>query len=351
MLSNEILITSFYSLLSSTLSVVNKYILDGFPFPAFVLAVQLSSTASMIYAGHLAGCVTLSPVTKQIILGFIPLTVGFFFLIASSLLLMANGPFYLFLICKSLVPFFMSLSETAYFGTPHPTLQSFLAMAGMAVGSVFYARYDVEIRVTSLYYAALFICCSIVEGLVAKQTIQKFDLNQSTRTLLMNALSCPVAFAWTILLETNAITEIDLKSTLILGISCALGLGMGISTMYMRTMFSATYVSVVGVCNKFLSLLFANAVLTGSSSRQGTLSTAFVLLCGSFYDGNSSKSPEIHSKFRRLTPILFTSAVVVFFAMNEQSFITSLPSTTSKESATSGKVFLGSKTRDYKHRQ
>ncbi len=285
---NEVTTTLIYSLLSSTLSVVNKYTLDKFPFPAFVLAVQLTSSALVIHLGSKVGFINLSSVSWEILLGFVPLTISFFFLLGSSLLLMANSPFNVFLICKSLTPFFMSLSETLYFRTPCPSLQSFTAMAGMVIGSVLYTRYDARFSATYLLYAVLFICCSIFEGLIAKQTIEKFALDQTTRTLLMNALACPISIIWTLCTETIAATQLELSSAISLGISCALGLGMGIATMQMRTIFSATYVAVVGVCNKFLSLGFASLVLSGSPRFQSTLSTAFVLLCSSFYNGNSN---------------------------------------------------------------
>ncbi len=354
----EVITTLIYSLLSSTLSVVNKRTLDGFPFPAFVLAVQLTSTAVVMYAWHLVFCVKFSSITKQIVLGFLPLMLAFFFLLASSLLLMANSPFYVFLICKSLTPFFMSLSEALYFGTPYPTLKSFLAIAGMTLGSVMYSSYEaVHLSYKCLFYAVLFICCSVFEGLIAKQTIQKFALNQTTRTFLMNVLSCPIAVTWAIVLERKAIVEIKLSSAVTLGMSCALGLGMGIATMHMRTMFTATYVSVVGVCNKFLSLIFANLVLTDLPSRQSTLSTAFILLCGSFYNENSYHSSTATCrknvwKFMRFTLLLIVTIFAAVPVLNEIGYVTKLPSTSNSKdhsSATSGKLFLGSKTRDYKH--
>ncbi|OUS41758.1 hypothetical protein BE221DRAFT_65015, partial [Ostreococcus tauri] len=268
----QVITTLTYSLLSSTLSVVNKYTLDTFPFPAFVLAVQLTSTAAVIYVGRVVRWVNLSLVSREIVLGFVPLTMSFFALLASSLLLMANSPFNVFLICKSLTPFFMSLSETLYFGTSWPTLHVF-------------------------------------EGVIAKQTIQKFTLKQTTRTLLVNALACPIAIIWALCMETKALTEIKLNSTLSLGISCVLGLGMGMATMHMRTIFSATFVSVVGVCNKFVSLVLANLVLSGSHSLQSTLSTAFVLLCGSFYNGNSARSTS--TRRDNVVVLLLTCFVVI----------------------------------------
>ena len=341
--------TLIYSLLSSTLSVVNKYTLDKFPFPAFVLAVQLTSSASVIHLGSMVGFVNLSSVSWEILLGFVPLTISFFLLLGSSLLLMANSPFNVFLICKSLTPFFMSLSETLYFRTPCPSLQSFMAMAGMAIGSVLYTRYDAHFSATYLLYAGLFICCSVFEGLIAKQTIEKFALNQTTRTLLMNALACPIAIIWALCQETTAATQIKLSSAISLGISCALGLGMGIATMQMRTIFSATYVAVVGVCNKFLSLGFASLVLSGSPRFQSTLSTAFVLLCSSFYNGNSARSTVWGHNFM-ITTVL--SALILFMistgALNERPFVTKRPLTNNDgSSATSGKLFSGSKTRLY----
>lgn len=343
--------TLIYSLLSSTLSVVNKFTLDEFPFPAFVLAVQLTSSASVIYLGSEVGFVNLSSVSWEIVFGFVPLTISFFFLLASSLLLMANSPFNVFLICKSLTPFFMSLSETLYFRTPCPSLQSFISMAGMAIGSVLYTRYDAHLSATYLVYALLFICCSVFEGLIAKQTIEKFALNQTTRTLLMNALACPIAIIWTICTETTVVTQLKLSSALSLGISCALGLGMGIATMQMRTIFSATYVAIVGVCNKFLSLVFASLLLSGSPSFQSTLSTAFVLLCSSFYNGNSAVSAVQGETLMRKTVL---SALILFMittgTLNERPFVTKPPATNNHgSSATSGKLFSGSKTRLYEH--
>ena len=313
----QVITTLTYSMLSSTLSVVNKYTLDSFPFPASVLAVQLTSTAAVIYVGRVVRHVNLSLISQEIILGFVPLTMSFFALLASSLLLMANSPFNVFLICKSLTPFFMSLSETLYFGTSWPTLQSFVAMLGMAIGSVLYTRYDVQVSATCLLYAVFFIICSVFEGVIAKQTIQKFTLNQTTRTLLMNALACPIAIIWALCMETKALTEIKLNSTLSLGISCVLGLGMGTATMHMRTIFSATYVSV-GVCNKFVSLVLANLVLSGSHSLQSTLSTAFVLLCGSFYNGNSATGSSTGTRSR----VTRRNCVVVLLLT---SFVVTLP--------------------------
>jgi len=338
--------TLIYSLLSSTLSVVNKYTLDKFPFPAFVLAVQLTSSASVIRLGSELGFVNLSSVSWKIILGFVPLTISFFFLLASSLLLMAKSPFNVFLICKSLTPFFMSLSETLYFRTPCPSLQSFMAMTGMAIGSVLYTRYDEHFSASYLLYAALFICCSVFEGLIAKQTIEKFALNQTTRTLLMNALACPIAIIWTLCTEATAATQIKLSSVISLGISCALGLGMGIATMQMRTICSATFVAIVGVCNKFLSLGFASLVLSGSPSFQSTLSTAFVLLCSSFYNGNSAKSTFLRWDLMRTCALALILFMMSTGTLNERLFVTKPPSTNNDgSSATSGKLFSGSKTR------
>lgn len=307
----KVITTLSYSLLSCTLSVVNKYILDVFPYPVFLLAIQLTSNATALYTGCLVCCVRLDRITRDRVIGFLPLVLGFFFLLASSLLLMDNAPFHTFLICKSLTPFFMGLSEALTFGTPYPTPQSLLAVVGMALGSVMYASYDEKSSATGLLYAVLFICCTLFEGLIARRTIQKFDLNQVTRTFLLNALACPLAITWALVRDKKAVSGIQPSSVLPLCMACFLGLGMSISTMHMRTMFSATCVSVVAVCNKFLSLGFANLVLDGSLTRQSTLSTAFVLLCGFFYNENSSTATHICTKARVSIYLTLAAAFVL----------------------------------------
>ena len=360
----QVMITIVYSLTSSILSVMNKYLLDFYPYPGSVLTFQLLSTALLIYVFSFVGIKPLRQITVNVAIGFLPLVFSFFLLLSSSLLLLENSHFPVFIICKSLTPFFMSLSESLYFRAPCPGFQSLSALVGMIAGSFMYTKYDLTYNDSPcIVYSIMFIFASVLEGLVAKQTIRMFDdLDEVTRTFLMNSLSVPLAMVWSILRENGSASAMTNKSVFVLILSCVLGLVMGLTTMYMRATFSATYVSVVSVCNKFLSLFFASFVLQGSTTLRGTLSTVFVLVCGTLYTEQRPSDNEItHSiglRARKFMPLVLALFFTLIFAVTDDiAWMTTKSSFMEKgiqgcdavieQSATSGTLFEGIKTRNF----
>ena len=95
---------------------------------------------------------------------------------------------------------------------------------------------------------------------MAKTTIEKVRLNNWSRSYNINVLSIPLAAAQMLAANEHLHffredNEWSAKTVTLLAASCVMGLGMSVATMWIREAISATSVSVVATCNKFISEL------------------------------------------------------------------------------------------------
>ena len=73
--------------------------------------------------------------------------------------------------------------------------------------------------------------------------------------------------------------EFTNRAVLALGCSCVFGVGMGVFTMLIRDALSATSVSVVATCNKFLSEIVNYFIWNNHASLDGAGAVFFIIFC------------------------------------------------------------------------
>ena len=66
--------------------------------------------------------------------------------------------------------------------------------------------------------------------------------------------------------------------------SCVMGLGMSVATMWLREAISATSVSVVATCNKFISELVNWVIWNKHTTSDGLWAVLIIMVCGVFYE-------------------------------------------------------------------
>ena len=74
------------------------------PAPNFILFCQFFATAVMLIIAHSLKLVEVEPLTKEIAIAFIPLTVSFFALLLAGMEVMQRAPLETFIAVKSLTP-------------------------------------------------------------------------------------------------------------------------------------------------------------------------------------------------------------------------------------------------------
>ena len=276
-----------YCAIGSSLSVLNKVAVTMIPAPNFILFCQFAATTLLLLAAHGLKLVTVEPLTKEIALAFLPLTLSFFALLLAGMEVMQRAPFETFIAVKSLTPGVVSLNEYLFLGRALPTPKSALALVGIVVGAVFYVNLDIFSTATAYAFCALFIVAAVSEGLIAKHTIDKIPLNNWSRSFNINVLSIPLAVVLFALSgESTALMDTTLTSKAlgVLTATCFMGLGMSFSTMWIRETLSATSVSVVATCNKFISELVNWMIWDKHTTIEGTYAILAIMTCGIFYE-------------------------------------------------------------------
>ena len=277
----------FYCAIGSSLSVLNKVAVTYIPAPNFILFCQFFATAVMLIIAHSLKLVEVEPLTKEIAIAFIPLTVSFFALLLAGMEVMQRAPLETFIAVKSLTPVVFSLNEYLFLGRALPTSKSALALTGIVVGAITYVNLDIFSSLSAYGFCMLFIIAAVSEGLIAKHTIDKIKLNNWSRSFNINVLSAPLALAlFTVSGEAVTLkeTEVTSKALYVLAATCFMGLGMSFSTMWIRETLSATSVSVVATCNKFLSELVNWVIWDKHTTIEGTYAILLIMTCGIFYE-------------------------------------------------------------------
>ena len=72
-------------------------------------------------------------------------------------------------------------------------------MAGITGGAVWYVSGDVKSEKMAYLYCAIFVFMACIEGGVAKDTINRYQMNSWSRTFLVNTLSIPVGIVLSLL--------------------------------------------------------------------------------------------------------------------------------------------------------
>jgi len=281
------MIILLYCVIGSSLSVINKVVVTYIPCPNFILFCQFASTSILLLIADAVKAIEVEALTKDIAIGFIPLTISFFALLLAGMEVMKRAPLETFIAVKSVTPVVFALNEYVFLGRAFPTLKSLLALSGIVVGAVMYVNVDVFSSAAAYAFCALFITAAVAEGLIAKHTIDKIRLNNWSRAFIINLLSIPLSlclFLSSKEYEDLADVQFTKKSVILLVASCFIGLGMSFSTMWIREMLSATSVSVVATCNKFLSEGVNWLIWDKHTTLQGTFAILIIMTCGIFYE-------------------------------------------------------------------
>ena len=106
------------------------------------------------------------------------------------------------------------------------------------------------------------------------------------------------------------------RAVFALSCSCVFGVGMGVFTMLIRDALSATSVSVVATCNKFLSEIVNYFIWSNHASLHGAGAVFFIIFCGAFYEQSPLRKGEVGFSKRSMCPCLPRYMVNKIFHVN-----------------------------------
>ena len=282
---------------------MNKIAVSDLPVPNIILVIQFTTASILLAMAHCLGLIKLENINMHTSIGFLPFVACFFALLSSGMWVMKVAPLETFIAFKSTTPIALSFLDYLFMGRMFPSAKSIFAMLGITAGAIWYVSGDVKSEPIAYVYCAIFVFVACIEGGVAKDTINRYQMNSWSRTFLVNTLSIPVGIimSW-MSSELENVSNMkdsdgnDLvfanRGVIALVCSCVFGVGMGVFTMLIRDALSATSCAVVATCNKFLAEVVNYFIWKNHASLEGAWAVCLIMASCVFYEQASLRPGE-----------------------------------------------------------
>jgi hypothetical protein len=298
------------SISASTLTVVNKWAMNSFHAPgvpahdhhhgyiwtlSLIQFVVSALVAKLVGVSGIAKC---DPLTWNQAIAYFPAAGMFMITIVAGNAVMNYSNVASFLVLRSLVPVPCALLEMVIYKDPMPPLVSWAALGVIVSGSVIYGASMGDFEMTAVAWAVIFLTCMPVDGLLIKHAISASGLSPWGLVYYNNTLAAlPLVFFCAVFeLPTHqAFTDMayalfSAEARLAVAASCVIGISMSYFQMSTRYYISATAFMVLGVVNKFLTVLWNEIFIDRSTLMTlfGVLLTLSGAVAWQFAMGNSS---------------------------------------------------------------
>ena len=292
-----------YSLCSSTLLLANKLALAHLPVPSVVSFIQILSSAVFIVAIKFCG-VTVDDLDRDKMRAYALYIVAFVACIYANMQALNHSNVETVIVFRACSPLAVSAIEYLFMDRAWPSLRSSLALLSVAFGALIYCMSDSQLKLQGLSaysWVILYFFLITFEMTYGKKLTSSVKMDSVWGPVLYcNLLAALPMF---LLGYANGDYEgigeklgaVSFTGTLILLFSCAAGTMIGYTGWLCRGMVSATTYTLVGVVNKFLTVLLNVALWDKHSSPLGLFAVCLCLLSGTFYE-QAPRREDLHKQ-------------------------------------------------------
>lgn len=280
-----------YSLCSSTLLLANKMAMVHLPFPAVVSFIQILSSTIFVL-GIMQFGVNVDKFEYSKLKAYSFYIVAFVAAIYANMRALALSNVETVIVFRACSPIAVSVVEYLFMNRSWPSLRSSLSLLVVAGGAILYCLSDSQFLlegISSYSWVISYFFLITFEMTYGKKLTSSVKMDSVWGPVLYcNFLSCVPMFllgyiagdynhAW------EALQNMSVGGYTVLLFSCVTGTLIGYTGWLCRGLVSATTYTLVGVLNKFLTVLLNVFVWDKHSSVEGLVAVCLCLLAGVFY--------------------------------------------------------------------
>jgi len=289
-----------YSLCSSTLLLANKAAMLYIPRPSVVSFIQLVSTTVFVLGIKFAG-VKVDDIEWDKVRPYALYILAFVAAIFANMKALSHSNVETVIVFRSCSPLAVTIVEYLFMGRSWPTYRSTMALLVVACGAVFYCVTDSELALRGIeayYWVILYFFLITFEMTYGKKLTSSVKMDSVWGPVLYcNILALVPMFALGYASGefedvSISIAEMPANGWAILLFSCFAGTMIGYTGWLCRGMVSATTYTLVGVVNKFITVLLNVIMWDKHSTPSGILAVCVCLLAGMFYQQAPMRSQE-----------------------------------------------------------
>ena len=286
-----------YCVSGTLLTLANKLAVLALPAPHTLLVVQNGATVLLLLAATSAapGAVggALPPLTAEAVRAWLPLTLLFVGMLASSLLALQAVSAVTLIVVRNLGTLVVAFFERVVLGAQISTLAVF-SLLGILLGAVMYGLYDLQFSAVGYAWLAVNVACTAAFQIYVKGLIAGLPktgpgaLGPFGMSYYNNVISLPV-----LLLVAAATGEgprlpallaaLSTRGWAAVAASALLGFALSTSAFLVNTLVSATSMMVANNVNKFALIILSELFVEQTLGLLAALGTALVLLFAWLY--------------------------------------------------------------------
>jgi GDP-mannose transporter len=267
------------SVCASMLTLVNKWALRSFHKPTppgstpegylwSLVVIQFLFAALVARLAGASGSVNVTALEYRKVVAFFPAAGMFMLTIAAGNAVMNFSNVNTFLVLRSLVPLPCSLAETVLYSEPWPPGLSGVALLVTVGGAIGYSMQIGGFELRSVSWAVIYLVMMPIDGLLIKHSISSLDISPWGLVYYNNLLAALPAIVYVLLFEatdrasfwTICEAAASPEARLAIIVSCVMGVAISYFQLNTRYYISATAFMVLGVVNKFATVLVNNVI-------------------------------------------------------------------------------------------
>lgn len=261
---------------AASLLVVNKWALKRFPYVWTLATVQFVFAATATYVCGKLRIIDVDPLETARLVKFFPAAGMFFVTITAGNAVVGVSNVDTFIVMRSVVPIPSAILEAIVLGEPCPAPRSWVGLATILLGAIGYCSANQGVVVDSVAWVLLYLALMPLDGVLIKHLVGSSGLSPWGLVLYNNVCAAVPGLIFSFILEHDIFLEpgqaasyctFDVLFPCIL--SCFAGLAISYFQLNVRKAISSTAFMVLGVSNKFLSVLM-NQVASLDANQDAT---------------------------------------------------------------------------------
>jgi len=259
--ANAALIWFFVQGFSSiSLTIFNKKLSQSYPYPAVIIAIQNLFTVPLFLVASYYRILPMNRIPLAHFFYSIPTTLCYVLLLWTSIEGLSVVSVALVVIMRNLVPLITGLIENIFFDLKLTT-RSYLSLAAIFIGSVFYSMTDTTVSPAGLQWLFLNTAFSVLIPIVEKRyLVSKLkDQTPAGINFYRNVLSVPMllCIAWLRGQLSDSVADYTVLDyfvhVMMLG-SCITGFSIGLAYYFLLKLVSNTSIAIANTFYKLLTL-------------------------------------------------------------------------------------------------
>jgi len=282
-----------YSICSSTLLLANKVAISYIARPAFISVLQIAFANVALLVMKTSGAVKVDDLVWTKVKPYLLYMFAFVLSIFANMKALQASNVETVIVFRACAPLMTTIIEYLFMGRLLPSTKSTLSLLAVSSGAIMYCMSDSQLQLNGigsygwvlLYYALISFEMTYGKSLTSNVKMDTVWGPVLYTNLLGLAPMCVIA-AWSGDFEGpyDDIFDMTLPAACVLLFSCFCGLMIGLCGWHCRGLLSATTFTLVGVVNKFGTILLNVLMWDKHSSPTGIVAVCICLCAGVFYE-------------------------------------------------------------------